>query len=106
MSKYRNSEVTGFADALRALGHPHRLAIFLRLAECCRGSATCTPDMRACVGDVGGDLGVAPSTVSHHLKELRGAGLIHMERAGQKVECWIEPETVKAIARFLRASVA
>jgi ArsR family transcriptional regulator len=41
-----------------------------------------------------------PSTISHHLKELRQAGLIQMERRGQKMECWIDPNTVKAMGAF------
>ena len=56
--------------------------------------------MRRCVGVIGGDLEIAPSTVSHHLKELRQAGLVHMERRGQTIECWVEPETLRLLADF------
>ena len=56
--------------------------------------------MRACVGDLGAKLGIAPSTVSHHLKELRRSGLIHMERSGQKVACWVEPDSLDALSAF------
>jgi ArsR family transcriptional regulator len=52
------------------------------------------------VGDIGKFLGIVPSTISHHLKELRQAGLIQMERRGQKMECWIDPKTVKAMGAF------
>ncbi len=45
---------------------------------------------------------LAPSTVSHHLKELRQAGLVQMERKGRQVECWIEPGVVDALARFFQ----
>jgi ArsR family transcriptional regulator len=45
-------------------------------------------------------MGIVPSTISHHLKELRQAGLIKMERRGQKIECWIDPETVTAMKAF------
>lgn len=93
------------AKALRVLGNPHRLAIFLKLAECCRPGGNDAAATRTCVGDIGNDRAIAPSTVSHHLKELRGAGLIHMERAGKAIECWIEPKTVKALAKFFRKAV-
>jgi len=54
----------------------------------------------ACVGELGKDLGIAPSTLSHHIKELRRAGLIRMERRGQKIDCWIDPATLKALKEF------
>ncbi|MCK5418049.1 MAG: helix-turn-helix transcriptional regulator, partial [Desulfobacterales bacterium] len=45
-------------------------------------------------------LGIVASTISHHIKELRQAGLIRMERRGQKMECWIDPETIAALQGF------
>ncbi|MBL6946724.1 MAG: helix-turn-helix transcriptional regulator [Rhodospirillales bacterium] len=106
MSNNQYSEIDDFADAFRALGNPHRLRIFLTLAECCRGQKTCKPDIKSCVGDVGRNLDIAPSTVSHHMKELRRAGLVHMERNGQNVDCWVEPKTVKVLSKFFRKAAA
>ena len=57
--------------------------------------------MTRCVGDLGADLGLAPSTVSHHLKELRRAGLMEVERRGQRIECWVSEDTLKLLASFL-----
>lgn len=105
MSKFKINDVDEMAEALRVLGNPHRLAIFMRLAECCRPGKSCADGERACVGDIGEGLAIAPSTVSHHLKELRAAGLIHMERAGKTIECWVEPKTVKGLAKFFRKAV-
>ena len=42
-----------------------------------------------------------PSIVSHHIKELYRAGLIRTKRKGQNVQCWIDPEVLKDLARFL-----
>ena len=56
--------------------------------------------MRSCVSDLGTDLGIAPSTVSHHLKELRRAGLIRMQRSRQNVECWVDPGSLDELADF------
>jgi ArsR family transcriptional regulator, arsenate/arsenite/antimonite-responsive transcriptional repressor len=89
--------------AFQALGNPHRLSIFLRLAKCCQPGVVCGFGAEStCVGEIVEDLGIAASTVSHHLKELRNAGLIHMARNGQQVECWVEPETLKNLSGFFR----
>lgn len=89
----------------KALSNPHRLTIFLYLAQnCVPGEVSAEEDMRASVGELGKGLGIAPSTISHHLKELRQAGLIRMNRRGQNVECWVEPEIVRALAGFFQTA--
>jgi ArsR family transcriptional regulator len=102
MSNNQIAATTDVAEMFKALSNPHRVAIFQRLISCCVPGTRCSPDERGseCVGDLGRDLGIAPSTVSHHIKELRRAGLIHVERRGQKVECWIEPGTLDALSQF------
>jgi ArsR family transcriptional regulator len=106
MSNNLDKNTEELAEMFKALSNPNRLKIFMRLTSCClpgtftsinpgTGEAGC-----ACVGELGKDLEIAPSTVSHHIKELRRAGLIRMERRGQKMECWIEPETLKALKNF------
>ncbi len=54
-----------------------------------------------CVGELGQDLEIDPSTVSHHLKELRRAGLIRVERRGKHILCWVDREMVEAAANLL-----
>ncbi len=107
MSNYRNGQTQRFAEMFKALSNPNRLRIFLRLVSCCAPGTTCSTDagMRECVGELGKDLGIVPSTVSHHIKELSRAGLIRMERRGQNVECWADPETLNALATFLNQPV-
>jgi ArsR family transcriptional regulator, arsenate/arsenite/antimonite-responsive transcriptional repressor len=91
------------AEAFKALANPHRLAVFMRLAGCCGPGTSCDGEtMKTYVGDLGKGLDIVPSTVSHHLKELRNAGLIHMGRAGQNVECWVEPDTLEMLSGFFR----
>jgi DNA-binding transcriptional ArsR family regulator len=92
------------ARRFRALGSPRRLSLFLRLAECCRPGETCgsLDEMCVCVGELGRDLGVAPSTVSHHVKELHQAGLIRMERRGQNILCYVDPDVLDELAAFFR----
>ena len=107
MSNLREDQIAEYAEKFKALSNPNRLKIFLRLvSECCvtipeeELAGEVKSQACACVGDIGKFLGIVPSTISHHLKELRQAGLIKMERRGQKMECWIEPETVTAMKAF------
>jgi len=92
----------------KALSNPHRLDIFLRLASSYAAGTPCGTDaeMCECVGELGRDLSIAPSTVSHHIKELRQAGLIQMERRGRSVECWVDPEMLTALAMFFSRPIA
>lgn len=101
MSNYTNAH-QDMAEIFKALSNPHRLALFRRLMSCCEPGTRCQADgaMRFCVGDLGLDVDIAPSTLSHHLKELNRAGLVQMQRNGKHVECWVEPEVMKRIGRF------
>lgn len=61
-------------DVLKALAHPSRLYIVLRLAE-----------GEACVGDLTQEVGADVSTVSKHLAILRDVGLVADRREGQNI---------------------
>lgn len=106
MSNYREKDIEKFAEIFKALSNPNRLKIFLRLLSCCQPgtvtsiSASMESEGCACVGELGEDLSIVASTISHHIKELRQAGLIRIERRGQKIACWIDPETVEALQGF------
>lgn len=104
MSKYKNiKNLNRFSDYFNALSHPHRLQIFLKLASHCRGKNCKTESgVGACVSDVGEGLNIAPSTLSHHIKELKRVGLIHVQRHGQQVGCWIEKDTIKELSDFFK----
>jgi ArsR family transcriptional regulator len=103
MSNNQTVDLARLAEAFGALSNPHRLSVFQRLMACCGPSRCCSPavDAQACVGALGQDLGIAPSTVSHHIKELRHAGLIHLRRIGRNVECWVNPDAIRELAEFL-----
>ncbi|MGD9497587.1 MAG: ArsR/SmtB family transcription factor [Armatimonadota bacterium] len=105
MSKYSDAQVELLSRIFGALSNPTRLRIVMRLASCCAPGTVCDAEEGAacCVGDLGEDLGVCASTVSHHLKELRAAGLMRSRRRGRRIECWIDPEVLRALARFFSA---
>ena len=101
MSNYREEDIQKFSEIFKALSNPNRLRIFLHLVSyCAPGTKHTIETGTAYVGELAQDLEIVPSTVSHHIKELYRAGLIRMQRKGQKVECWIDPEVLRDLARF------
>jgi DNA-binding transcriptional ArsR family regulator len=89
------------AHAFKALSHPHRLSIFLRLAGCCeRHDCDIETCARLCVGELGKGLRIGQPTISHHLKELIRAGLIRTSKSGQSTECWVTESTLDGLAQF------
>jgi ArsR family transcriptional regulator, arsenate/arsenite/antimonite-responsive transcriptional repressor len=100
---------------LKALGDPTRRRIYDFLRTCCcpvavdAGGAV-RPAGGPTVGDVccqiiGGN-GQGQSTISHHLKELRTAGLIVMERRGKHIICGIDDESRRALAAYFAGELA
>ena len=97
------------AEAFKALGDPTRLRIFNFLRTCCEPVALAEGgDVRPVDGVTVGDVccsiagpGKITSTMSFHLKELRNAGLITMERSGKFMICRVNPERVKELADYL-----
>ena len=102
---------TVIARALKALGDPTRLRIFEFLCGCCCPvSVDESGDVRRVDGPTAGDVCCRVSgaerinsTISHHLKELRQAGLITVERRGKHMVCGVNQESVERLAGYLRA---
>lgn len=107
-----SSAVRGQADVVamfRALGDPTRLHIFEFLRSCCCPVAVgeqgeVRPVTGATAGEVCCHITGADrinSTISHHIKELRLAGLISVRRRGKSMICGIDREAVAALAEYL-----
>jgi len=71
----------------KAVGHPARVQILRLLVR--RESCIC--------GDIVGELPLAQSTVSQHLKVLKEAGLVRGEIDGPRVCYCIEPRTLRRL---------
>ncbi len=88
----------------KALGHPVRLRIFARLAQCCpKDGVACEPAADGslpCVGEISEAFGIPASTLSHHLKELERAGLILRNREGTSIRCRVDLSAVAALTAF------
>jgi len=87
--------VTPEARAFAALGHDARLAIFRLLVRAGEEGLR--------VGEIGAHLGLAPSTLSHHLTALVDAGLIVQVRRGREVVNHADFDATRRITAFLIA---
>ena len=106
MSNYKTIEPIELSAMFKALSNPNRLMIFQRLLSCCELGTICSSkDIGGfCVGELGEDISIAPSTLSHHIKELQHAGLITTQRNGKNVECFIDPAKVQTLEAFFSTS--
>lgn len=97
------------AAKFKALGDPTRLHIFEFLRSCCcpvavEENGDVRPVLGPTVGEVcchvtGADR--INSTISHHLKELRLASLITVDRRGKNMICGVNREAVAGLAAYL-----
>jgi ArsR family transcriptional regulator len=70
--------------ALKALSNENRMAIFEQIRTG-HGRGRLDADNRLSVCTVAEKFDISLSTISHHIKELRAAGLVHCERQGQSI---------------------
>jgi len=107
MSKYRTNDTQALTDSFKALSNKNRLQIFLQLLNSCKPGTVCSSETLNgfCVGELGKNLSVAPSTLSHHIKELQHAGLITTQRRGQNVECFINTEKVAILKNLFNGDM-
>jgi len=87
------STTSPHARALAALGHDARLSIFRLLVRAGDGGLR--------VSDIGEHLGLAPSTLAHHLSTLVDAGLVAQERQGREVFNRVDFPAMNRVLGFL-----
>ena len=68
------NEIAGVSEAMKQLGDPSRLRIFWLLCHC-----------EECVINLSAMMEMSSPAVSHHLRQLRSAGLIFSRREGKEV---------------------
>jgi len=91
--------MTELAPIFRALSDPNRLAIYRLIRE--REEAP-APELERSISVLAREFDLSLSTVSHHVKELRQAGLIRCVKHGQTVHCEADPAALAAIEEFVR----
>lgn len=108
------------APMLKALGDPTRLKIYTFLRTCAEQVCCCEECRCSTFVDATGALKCScgksvsevccevlgtdkiPSSMSFHLKELRQAGLIRMEKQGQRVFCTVDGSAMIKLEGFFR----
>jgi ArsR family transcriptional regulator, arsenate/arsenite/antimonite-responsive transcriptional repressor len=81
-------------DAFKALAHLTRLQVFFALARA---------EGEVSVGEIQEAVGVPGPTLSHHLDQLRRAGLIESRKEERYVYYSVRRDTVTALVRVLTA---
>lgn len=82
-------------EALSALAHGHRLAVFRLLVR--------AGEEGLAAGDIAREIGVPPSTLSSHLTILGHAGLVQSRRDGRSVIYSADYAGMRALLAFLVA---
>ena len=88
-------EITRFADMFSAMGTAPRLRIMRLLLSA-------HPDGMV-VGEIGTELGIAASTLSHHLEKLKNEGLVKVRREGTYLWYSANSEGLQELLGFLYA---
>ena len=78
----------------KALADPKRFEMLQKIGES-KDPPTCT-----CLGEC---VGIAPATVSHHIKALDNAGLVNVERDGKFAHVTLRRDVWKAYLKRLSA---
>jgi ArsR family transcriptional regulator, arsenate/arsenite/antimonite-responsive transcriptional repressor len=80
-------------QALGALAHEHRLAIYRLLVE--RGPAGLS------AGAIGEDVGLAPSSLTFHLQNLQRSGLLIQRRESRNLMYSVDFDAMNALVGYL-----
>ena len=104
------AEVQWMTRALAALSNENRLLMFEQIREkaleCSAADGECDYSDHCCnPGELAASLRITPATVSYHLKELKSADLVDIERRGRFVYCAVNPAAARRLERFFRDSV-
>jgi len=87
------AEAAELAPLFKAIADPVRLRL-LSLIACHEGGEACVCDLTAAFE-------LTAPTISHHLKVLKGAGLIASERRGTWVYYWLNPGVLERLSVVL-----
>jgi len=88
-------DIRSLALIMKALSHEHRLELFLEIAR--QQEATFTTHHACVISEIRDRFKIGAPTLSHHLRELSLAGLIHTEKRGKHLVARINPEALQRV---------
>jgi ArsR family transcriptional regulator, arsenate/arsenite/antimonite-responsive transcriptional repressor len=94
-AKHDPAQITRCADMFSAMGTEARLRIMQLLL-------TAHPDGLV-VGEIGEELAISNSTLSHHLDKLKSEGLVNVKREGTFLRYTANTEALRELLGFLYA---
>jgi DNA-binding transcriptional ArsR family regulator len=94
-AKPSEDEITRFADMFAAMGTGPRLRIM-------RVLLSAHPDGMV-VGDIGSELSIPASTLSHHLEKLKNEELVRVQREGTYLRYSANADVLQELLGFLYA---
>jgi DNA-binding transcriptional ArsR family regulator len=95
MKKSEGEQIARFADMLAAMGTEPRLRIIRLLLSA-------HPDGMV-VGEIQNELGIPPSTLSHHLEKLKNEGLVRVQRESTFLRYNADVDGLRELLAFLYA---
>src|SRR5687767_11683313 len=95
MTKAETAETARYADMLSAMGTEPRLRIMRMLLSA-------HPDGMV-VNEIGAELNIAPSTLSHHLEKLKHEDLVTVRREGTFLWYSANTKALESLLGFLYA---
>jgi ArsR family transcriptional regulator, arsenate/arsenite/antimonite-responsive transcriptional repressor len=90
-----DAQITRFADMFSAMGTEPRLRIMRLLLSAHPNGMI--------VGDIGSELGIPPSTLSHHLDKLKNEELVRVRREGTFLWYSANADALRDLLAFLYA---
>jgi ArsR family transcriptional regulator, arsenate/arsenite/antimonite-responsive transcriptional repressor len=94
-AKITEREITRFADMFSAMGTEPRLRIMRALLSAHPGGMV--------VNEIGSELGIPASTLSHHLEKLKNEGLVKVRRESTYLWYSANAEALQELLGFLYA---
>jgi ArsR family transcriptional regulator, arsenate/arsenite/antimonite-responsive transcriptional repressor len=87
-----STDVDRLSRMFKALSNPNRLQLFLNLLEESKLDLAKGRIHDCFLAKLLRGLDLGAPTVSHHVKELADAGLIHTQREGKQLICSVDPK--------------